>query len=330
MMTVNDVSSGSKQASKAWQVTTIMARRMINVLAIGDEASGGRSGWQDLAAHGAEAGLLLFRAEGLDEATVRLRDGQIDAILWDRPDAGAIAWIGARADNLPILVIDRESAIDVAGHAIDLGAEDVLLADDLAPHRLRRRIDLAIARKASGRKRLQQARWDELTGLANSALLEERFARALARADRFATLVSLVALELDDLDQLVDDQGEPIAERILPMAAERLQGQIRQTDTLARTREHGFTWMVEGLAALDDINALVDRLPKHLAKPFVIDGREIRLTASIGVAICPLHGQDFQTVHGMAEAAMLDVASISGDGLLMPPPIRSMRSTPLT
>lgn len=307
-----------------------MARRTIDVLVIGDEASEGRSSWHDLSAKGTETGLQLFRAEGLDEATVRLRDGRIAAILWDRPDADAIAWIGARADNLPILVIDREDTIDVAGRAIDLGAEDVLLADDLAPHSLRRRIDLAIARKASGRKRLQQVRWDELTGLANSALLEERFARALARADRFATLVSLVALELDDVDQMVDDQGWPIAERLLPMVGERLQGEIRQTDTLARTREHGFTWMVEGLAALDDINTLVDRLPKHLAKPFVIDDREIRLTASIGVAICPLHGQDFHTVHGMAEAAMLDVASISGDGLLMPPPIRSMRSTPLT
>jgi GGDEF domain-containing protein len=94
---------------------------------------------------------------------------------------------------------------------------------------------------------------------------------------------------------------------------------IRKTDTLARTRDNGFTWLVEGLAAINDISALIDRLPTRLSMPFSIDDRDVCITASVGVAICPFHGCDFPMVHAMAEAAMLDVATVSGDGLLMLP-----------
>ena len=117
---------------------------------------------------------------------------------------------------------------------------------------------------------------------------------------------------------------------MLSSVGQRLLGETRQIDTLARTRDHGFTWLVEDLPAIDDISALVNRLPSQLARPFLLDGKEIRLTASAGVAICPFHGRDFQTVHGMAEAAMLDVSTISGDALLMPPLPQPMRSAALT
>lgn len=277
-----------------------------------------------------EPGLRIFAVPSLKEAASHLRQGRVDAILLDQNEAAGIARLQASATDLPILLIAGDDGIDDACSAIGAGAEDVLLPADLAPETLRRRIALAIARKAFERHRLRHAREDVLTGLANSALIEERFIRALARADRYATLVGLVAIDLDGFDVVTSRHGQEVADRLLSMVAKRLQSETRQTDTLARTRIHGFTWLVESLPTVGDINTLVNRLPQQLARPFSIDDQDIHLTASVGVAVCPFHGRDFQTVHGMAEAAMLDVSTINGDALLMLPVSQPMRSAALT
>ena len=276
-----------------------------------------------------ETRLRFAYARDREDAKAFLGDVGIDAILLDRCDSDGFSWLHASAPGLPILAITEDGSEDVLRHAIGEGAEDVLTPSDLSEASLVRRIDLAIARKAFERRQISNARQDELTGLANSVLLEERFERALARADRFATLVGLVAIDIDGFDGLIAQHGQEAIDRLLPMAGRRFLDETRKTDTLARTREHGFTWLVEGLPALDDINALVNRLPQQLTRPFSIGDRDIRLTASAGLAICPYHGRDFQTVHGMAEAAMLDVSTISGDALLMHP-VPPTRSAALT
>ncbi|MEM9628685.1 MAG: diguanylate cyclase [Pseudomonadota bacterium] len=281
--------------------------------------------------------LQVASVRNLDEAMVFLQQTQVDAILMDQSDLpdqrvcdyhegfldqgdnADISCLCSFAASPPILVIAKDAGAEVAFQAIEAGADDVLLPTDLANADICRRIELAIARKATESHRLRYARKDRQTGLANTSLLEERFGRALARADRFATLVGLVAIDLDGFEGIVAGHGQKTADHLLTLVGQRLLGEARQTDTLARTRDHGFTWLVEGLSAINDISSLVSRLPDRLARPFLVRGRNLSITASVGVAIWPLHGSDFRTVHGKAEAAMIDVAAISGDALLMQP-----------
>ncbi len=275
-----------------------------------------------------EPDLQVSFVRGLDEAVAFHRRRRVEAILLNQGDAAGTAWLSSLVADLPILMIAEDASADAARRAILAGADDVLLPADLTKEGIRRRVELAIARKATESHRLRYAREDRQTGLANGPLLEERFVRALARMDRFATLVGLVAIDLDGFDRLIARHGQSTADHLLTLVGQRLQGEARQTDTIARTRDHGFTWLVEGLSAIDNINVLVSRLPDHLAKPFSVLGQSVRITASVGVAVCPFHGRDFQSVHSMAEAAMIDVSSISGDALLMPPV--PTRSTALT
>ncbi len=305
---------------------------MLNVLMIMPSGSASRSTalTETPSASGdpIEPKLQVSSVQGPEEAVAFLRRGQADAVLFNQGDDVDMSWLSSFSADLPILVIAESASAEAARRAILAGADDVLLRADLTKEGVCRRVELAIARKASEGHRLRYAREDALTGLGNRPLLEERFTRALARMDRFATLVGLVAIDLDGFDGLIARHGQSTADLLLPLVGQRLQGEARQTDTLARTRDHGFTWLVEGLSAIDDINALVSRLPDHLAKPFSVLGRSIRITASIGVAVCPFHGRDFQSVHSMAEAAMIDVSSISGDALLMSPvPTRSAALT---
>ena len=264
-------------------------------------------------------GFSWVGVRSLDEAMMQLRSGPIDAILVDQGDIDAIAGLQAHAPGVPVLVCTDDVDTDKAQEAIVAGAEDVLLPAEVTAEKLKRRVKLAIARKAFMKERLRHARQDPLTGLANSMLLEERFSRAVARTERNATLVGLVAIDLDGFDLLIDRYGPTTTDRLLPMVSQRFLRETRQTDTLARSRDHGFTWLVEGLASVHDINALVNRLPAQLTQPFSINDRPIRLTASVGVAIFPLHGRCFQSLRSLAEAAMIDVSALSGDGLLMPP-----------
>lgn len=276
--------------------------------------------------------ITFINAEDRDDAIKRLHSQRVDAIMMGADNIDDMNWLQDGTIDLPILAIAKTNDIDLALHAIGSGADDVLLPSDLSEtETLWHRILLAIRRKASERQHVHLAREDRLTGLANGLLLEERFVRALARADRYATYVGLVAIDLDGFEDRIKHQGQAAANHLLTLVGERLLGESRQTDTLARTRHHGFTWLVEGLPTIDDISDLVNRLPNRLSQPFKGPGGDIRITVSVGVAIAPIHGHDFQTVHGMAEAAMIDVSSISGDALLMlPVPTSAVKSTVMT
>lgn len=269
-------------------------------------------------------GIHLVQARGLTDASVHLRQRHFDVVLLpcndaDNSDISPIEWLHDHASSVPIVVISDVDDANFTYQAIRQGAQDVLLLTAETARCLRPALLTSIERKRLEQHRISHARKDELTGLANQLLLEERFERAIARADRQATLVGLVAIDLDQTDMVIDRYGLATLNRLLPMVGQRFMTEIRQTDTLARTREGGFTWLVEGLAAINDISKLVERLPILLAAPFSIDHRDIQVTASVGVAICPFHGRDFQSVHAMAEAAMLDVTTMNGDALLMLP-----------
>ena len=270
---------------------------------------------------GGQTGISVIRASRLLDASTFLRQQLFDVVLLDLPDPADVASIRCLLDaapTLPIVVITASEDPTTACQAVRQGAQDVVFGRVATASCLQRTILASIERKRQEQHKIRYARVDEPTGLANLLLLEERFERAKARADRQATLIGLVAIDLDRVDELLDRCGRAILDRWLPLVGARLMTEVRRTDTLARTREFGFTWLVEGLSAIDDISVLVNRLPRLLAEPFTVDRQEIRATASVGVAISPFHGRQFGELHAMAEAAMFDVASMSGDGLLMP------------
>lgn len=269
-------------------------------------------------------GVDIVRTPFVADAPAFLHRRRFDAVLFNlnvRDDdyIAAIKWLHKRVEALPIAVISDGAGPDFTCQAIAHGAQDVMPSFRTCPSDLGRAILTSIERKRLEQHKIRHAREDELTGLANRALLEERFKRAVARADRHATLVALVALNLDQPEQLIDVYGADTIDHLMPLVSQRLMNEIRETDTLARTRDAGFTWLVEGLAAVNDIDVLVDRLPRLLAHPFSLRRRDISITVSVGVAVCPFHGRNYSTLHKMAEAAMLDVATLSGDGLLTAP-----------
>lgn len=137
------------------------------------------------------------------------------------------------------------------------------------------------------------ANYDELTGLANRRLLLERFRLASALGKRHRQQLALLFLDLDDFKHINDQQGHEVGDKILQQVAARLSSCIRASDTACR---YGGDEFVVLLAEIDNRNGAsteVKRVLAHLAAPYVVGGKSIRMTVSIGVAIYPDDGVDY-------------------------------------
>jgi len=145
-------------------------------------------------------------------------------------------------------------------------------------------------RDVSERKRLEhelvhQAFHDPLTGLANRALFRDRVSHALALALRQRREITVLFLDLDDFKKVNDSLGHSAGDRLLVTAAERFRACARATDTVARLGGDEFAILVEDGVGRHDHEALSERLRLAMAQPFTLNGMEVFVSASIGVAV---------------------------------------------
>lgn len=290
----------------------------IRVLLVEDSATDARMAAQML---GRQSGFELTHVERLSEATDKLGNGVFDAVLLDLmlPDSSGLATVSSvhdRAPDLPIIVYSGFGADDVlfAREAVRGGAQDFLPKHLTSPAVMRRAIIASIERKRLERYRVQHARHDPLTGLANRLLLAERFERAVARAERQGHALGLLAIEPDHYLRVVEHMGSDFGDQLFQAIAARLAANIRRSDTLARVRERGFVTLLEGLRGADAIDALANKLRRLMTPAFCVDGQEFGLTASVGMAMFPAHGRHLEDLIALAESAMFDVALAGGNG----------------
>jgi diguanylate cyclase (GGDEF)-like protein len=290
----------------------------IRVLLIEDSATDARMAARLL---GENSGFELTHVERLSEATAKLGSGGFDAVLLDLmlPDSIGLATVSSvhdRAPDLPIIVYSGFGAEDVlfAREAVRGGAQDFLPKHLTTPAIMRRAIVTSIERKRLEQYRVRHARHDPLTGLANRLLLSERFERAAARAERQGKALGLLAIEPDHYLRVVEQMGSVFGDRLFQVVAERLGANIRRSDTLARVRERGFVTLLEGLSGSDTADALANKLRRLMTPAFAVDGQQIYLTTSVGIAMFPSHGRRLDDLVELAEEAMFDVMLAGGNG----------------
>ncbi len=147
---------------------------------------------------------------------------------------------------------------------------------------------------------------DELTGLPNRRLLEDRLARALTYARRANTKLAVFQLDLDRFKEINDTYGHKIGDLALQEVAARLASRIRAGDTLARSGGDEFT-VISPVANRKSAQALVAALEKTLSPPIIIDSKEVQTGLSIGIALFPDDGIDADQLHAAADRAMYAV-----------------------
>jgi diguanylate cyclase (GGDEF)-like protein len=164
---------------------------------------------------------------------------------------------------------------------------------------------IAVHRNVSiTRQREHQALHDPLTNLPNRTLLLQRAEAALAETRRGEGRLALFLADLDRFKEVNDTLGHLTGDELLRQVADRLVGAIRDGDTVARLGGDEFAVLVPDLPDLSTARELAKRLGAAFNEPFVLHGFTLELEASIGIALHPDHGSDFETLLARADVAM--------------------------
>ncbi|HSB43265.1 MAG TPA: bifunctional diguanylate cyclase/phosphodiesterase [Methylomirabilota bacterium] len=132
---------------------------------------------------------------------------------------------------------------------------------------------------------IREAFRDALTGLPNRALFMDRLSHALIRAERGGGNLAVLFLDLDRFKILNDTLGREVGDRLLVEVAHRLAACLSPEDTVARLGGDEFALLLEDTSDLGAAGALAQRVSAELQRPFVVDGRDVLISASIGVAL---------------------------------------------
>ena len=160
-------------------------------------------------------------------------------------------------------------------------------------------------RKASEALVQHLAHHDVLTDLPNRALLTDRLRQALAQARRDHGKLAVLFLDLDNLKPVNDTLGHAVGDLILKEVARRLREVVtRQSDTVSRLGGDEFVILLQRVNSEQDASVVADKILDSLGQPFCIDQLVIDISASIGIAIFPEHGEDVDLLLRNADAAM--------------------------
>lgn len=201
---------------------------------------------------------------------------------------------------IPVVAGAQILALEFFAHMqipIDREFEDFMrsIASQLAQYLRRKQAEVALR---------HSAHHDDLTGLANRALLQEQLAQAVQRAARQKTKVAVLFMDLDRFKSINDSLGHSIGDVLLRSCASRLREGVRLSDTVARFGGDEFVLVIEGLDTEDALKAPLAKIISLFGRPFVVNGRELPTTASIGISVYPDDGQDVETLLMNADAAM--------------------------
>jgi diguanylate cyclase (GGDEF)-like protein/PAS domain S-box-containing protein len=168
---------------------------------------------------------------------------------------------------------------------------------------------IGVSEDISERKRAEAqiarlAHYDALTDLPNRTLFQDALRRALIIARRRGEQVAVHCLDLDRFKTVNDTLGHPMGDALLRQTAGRLIGCLREGDTVARLGGDEFAVVQCGLAGAGDATALAGRLVAALAEPFDLDGQQVVVGASVGVALAPQDGSTPETLLQKADMAL--------------------------
>ncbi|MGA7595880.1 MAG: diguanylate cyclase [Gallionella sp.] len=164
--------------------------------------------------------------------------------------------------------------------------------------------DLLTRLKRTNEQVTHLAYHDSLTGLPNRILFYDRLNQELKKARRRKESVAVLYLDLDGFKTINDTLGHDSGDALLREATRRIVDRVRDSDTVARIGGDEFTVILSGVPSRDSIINVVRKIVEAIAEPFMINGKNCRVTASIGIALYPDNGETSEQLLKIADAAM--------------------------
>lgn len=231
-----------------------------------------------------------------------------NAALWLDADAAASAYLAPLAGLpacawlvLPMVWKERLAGVIVLAYRERpaLGEEEIAHARDF-----RDRLGVALSSAAREEELYYQARYDALTGLPNRLYFKDELAQSLGMAARAHMRVAVLFIDLDHFKDINDTSGHSAGDLLLRETAARLKACVRDSDFIARLGGDEFTVLLPGISAPESAGLLADKVLQALSKPYIVEGDERFLSASIGIAIYPQDGDSADALLKNADTAM--------------------------
>lgn len=218
--------------------------------------------------------------------------------------------------KVPVIILTGQGDQGIDTEALQAGASDYLSKAGLNTDTLMRAIRYAIERKRTEERIIYMAYYDGLTDLPNRTLFMDRLKQAIAHSNRYKDICALMFLDLDNFKRINDTLDHRTGDLLLRGVAERLYGFVRSADTIARgqinplantvARLGGdeFTILLTEIHSMQDVAKIAQRILNIIAQPFQLEGHEVFVTSSIGIAMYPTDGEDIDILIRNADTAM--------------------------
>ena len=257
------------------------------------------------------------------ESLDALQRNAADAVLLHLdPAAGNaadfVAIVRGIAPDVPVVLLADNPDAETVGTLLAAGAADCLRAGECQPALVARVLEHAVERRrlegqlAQSRQTEEHlAYYDSLSGLPNRRLFFDRLDQVLSRANRQEAVAGLMMVDLDGFKHINKVFGLATGDRIITAVGERLNGLVRQSDTVARIGGDEFAIILNTIRRSRDAANVARKILESIAEPVMVDGQEFTLTASIGIALFP---EDGGSSESLAKAVDIALFRAKGQG----------------
>lgn len=245
----------------------------------------------------------------ISDAVTVLDNERFDVVLLDLnlPDgrgAECVERIHEADELVPIVVLSGHDDEDFAVEILNRGVQDYLVKWEGDGRIILRAIRYAIERKRAEIKVNYLARLDWLTCIPNRQYLRDELAHATTRALRGRRTMALLLLGLDGFKTVNETLGREAGDVLLRAVAQRLKDSIREGDLLARLGGDEFAVLLEDVEGPLEVEAVARNIGGAFQEPFDVGGRQVSVTAGVGITVCPVDSTDAVALLSSADSAM--------------------------
>jgi len=254
----------------------------------------------------------------LDEAAAQLREVSFESMLAAVPAADLLGWPAlahAVLDTAVVAVLPTPPDARTQDELLERGVQDIVVPGDAPADALRRRLEIALQRKALDRVARKAFATDLATGLPNHTQLLEHMTHLVALREREPAPMAVIALRVEGLGAVREALGAESSNVLRRKVAVRLRASLRASDVVASIGNDSFVVLLAWIDAPSDGQRVAKKLVEALHQPFSVAGSDLTVKVHAGLALYPEHGKSADALLRRSVGQAASLVSMGGEGI---------------